>query len=88
MNKNLQNKTLEFIEKAIKKHGYKYDYSKVEYTGSHNKVCIICSEHGEFYQSATNHLSGNVRYKMIHINNFTNFLHHIMLSKQHNMLLF
>ena len=58
MNKNPQNKTLEFIEKAIKKHGYKYDYSKVEYTGSHNKVCIICSEHGEFYQSATNHLSG------------------------------
>ena len=58
MNKNPQSKTLEFIEKAIKKHGYKYDYSKVEYTGSHNKVCIICSEHGEFYQSATNHLSG------------------------------
>jgi len=57
MSKKLLND--EFIEKAIKKHGDKYDYSKVEYTGSHNKVCIICSEHGEFYQSATNHLSGN-----------------------------
>ncbi len=56
MSKKLLND--EFIEKAIKKHGDKYDYSKVEYTGSHNKVCIICSEHGEFYQSATNHLSG------------------------------
>jgi len=30
--------------------------------------------------------SGNVSYKMVHINNFTNFLNHIMLSKQHNML--
>ena len=57
MSKKLLND--EFIEKAIKKHGDKYDYSKVEYTGSHNKVCIKCSEHGEFYQSATNHLSGN-----------------------------
>ena len=56
MSKKLLND--EFIEKAIKKHGDKYDYSKVEYTGSHNKVCIICSEHGEFYQSATNHLYG------------------------------
>ncbi len=56
MSKKLLND--EFIEKAIKKHGDKYDYSKVEYTGSHNKVCIICLEHGEFYQSATNHLSG------------------------------
>ena len=48
-----------FIEKAKKVHGNKYDYSKVEYTGSHNEVRIICSEHGEFYQTATNHLSGN-----------------------------
>ena len=51
--------TSQFIQKAIKKHGNKFDYSKVEYTGSHNKVCIICSEHGEFYQTATNHLTGN-----------------------------
>jgi len=29
MNKNPQNKTSEFIEKAIKKHGDKYDYCKV-----------------------------------------------------------
>jgi hypothetical protein len=48
-----------FIEKAKKVHGNKFDYSKVEYAGSHNEVCIICPEHGEFYQKATNHLSGN-----------------------------
>jgi hypothetical protein len=49
----------QFIEKSIKIHGDKFDYSKVEYIGSHTKVCIICSEHGEFYQPPTNHLSGN-----------------------------
>jgi hypothetical protein len=59
MSKNLQIKTSEFIEKSIKTHGNKFDYSKVEYNGSHTKVSIICLEHGEFYQSPTNHLSGN-----------------------------
>ena len=59
MSNSLLHSTSKFIQKAIKKHGNKFDYSKVEYTGSHNKVCIICSEHGEFYQSATGHLSGN-----------------------------
>lgn len=59
MGKSLQHSTSQFIEKAIKKHGNKFDYSKVIYTGSHNKVCIICSEHGEFFQKVTNHLTGN-----------------------------
>src|SRR6185503_16118666 len=58
VSKNLQSSTSQFIEKSIKKHGKKFDYSKVEYIGSHTKVCIICTEHGEFYQSPTNHLSG------------------------------
>lgn len=39
-------------------HGDKYDYSKVEYTGKDNKVCIICPEHGEFWQIANNHMRG------------------------------
>lgn len=55
----LQISTSEFIEKSKKIHGNKYYYSKVVYNGSHSKVCIICQEHGEFYQSPTNHLSGN-----------------------------
>src|SRR6188768_3756671 len=58
MSKSLQSSTSEFIDKSIKTHGNKFDYSKVEYIGSHTKVCIICPEHGEFYQSPTNHLSG------------------------------
>lgn len=59
MSKNLQGRTSQFIERAIKIHGNKFDYSKVEYNGSHTKVSIICLEHGDFYQSPTNHLSGN-----------------------------
>lgn len=59
MSRNLQNSTSEFIVKSIKIHGNKFDYSKVEYVASHTKVCIICPEHGEYYQSPTNHLSGN-----------------------------
>ncbi len=63
MSKNLQNNTSEFIEKSIKIHGDKFDYSKVEYNGSHTKVCIICPEHGEFYQLPSNHLSGKECFK-------------------------
>lgn len=52
-------KTLnDFIEQSKSIHGDKYDYSKVEYVNSHTKVCIICPEHGEFWQSPNNHLSG------------------------------
>lgn len=47
-----------FIERARKIHGYKYDYSKVECNGGHNKVCIICPEHGEFWQTPSKHLFG------------------------------
>lgn len=58
INKEIQSKTSEFIVKAIKTHGNKYDYSNVKYRGSHAKVSIICPEHGEFEQSPSNHLSG------------------------------
>ena len=48
----------EFIKDAREKHGVKYDYSKVEYVNSKTKVCIICPEHGEFWQIPNSHLSG------------------------------
>ena len=51
--------TKEFIEKARKVHGDKYDYSKVEYINNKTKVCIICPEHGEFWQTPNCHLSGD-----------------------------
>jgi ribosomal protein L36 len=49
----------EFIEDARKVHGDKYDYSKVEYISTREKVTIICSEHGEFKQKASHHCSGH-----------------------------
>lgn len=51
--------TIDFIEKAKKTHGDKYDYSKVEYIGSQKKVCVICPKHGEFWIRPNDHLSGH-----------------------------
>lgn len=51
--------TSKFISEAITVHGYKYDYSKVEYKGNKVKVCIICPEHGEFWQIPKDHLHGH-----------------------------
>ena len=48
--------TKEWIDVAIKIHGDKYDYSKVEYINNHTKVCIICPDHGEFYMLPTSHI--------------------------------
>jgi hypothetical protein len=50
--------TEEWIKKAKATHGDKYDYSKSEYIGSHDKICIICPEHGEFWQEAKSHFKG------------------------------
>ena len=49
----------QFIEKARKIHGNKYDYSKVEYINAKTKVCIICPIHGEFWQTPNDHLMGH-----------------------------
>ena len=50
--------TEDFIKKAMEVHGDKYDYSKVFYTGNADEVTIICPIHGEFTQTADNHLQG------------------------------
>ena len=50
--------TEDFIEKANQIHGYKYDYSLVNYNGNKLKVEIICPEHGNFTQRANSHLNG------------------------------
>lgn len=50
--------TLDFIQKAKQIHGDKYNYSKVNYNKAIIKVCIICSKHGEFWQTPANHLRG------------------------------
>lgn len=39
-------------------HGNKYNYDKVKYTKSTDKVTIVCPKHGEFKQSPNKHLNG------------------------------
>ena len=58
MSKKISSSTEEFIKKAKKVHGDEYNYSKVEYKNNHDKVCIICPKHGEFWQRPDGHLQG------------------------------
>lgn len=52
--------TAAFIQKAKDKHGDRYDYTKLIYAGSANKVTIICKLHNhEFLQKAAHHLEGH-----------------------------
>ena len=78
---NLKYNTEEWVEKARKVHGDKYDYSKVEYVNSKTKVCIICPEHGEFWQLPSSHLTGrscplcaNYQKKKKHLSNINEFI--------------
>jgi hypothetical protein len=49
----------EFIEKAIKLHGNKFNYDKVDYKKSNIKVKIFCTKHKvEFLQTPNGHLCG------------------------------
>lgn len=50
--------TEEFIKRAKRIHGDRYDYSKVKYVNAQVKICIICPIHGEFWQTPNGHLSG------------------------------
>lgn len=48
----------EFIKRSKLCHTEEYDYSKVNYIDYTTKVCIICKEHGEFWQRPDKHLRG------------------------------
>lgn len=50
--------TEEFIEKAKKIHGDTYSYEKTSYKNYREPVLITCKKHGDFWQSAENHLYG------------------------------
>ena len=49
----------QFIERAKKVHGDKYDYSQTAYVHMHTKVTIICPIHGIFLQNPQTHVSGS-----------------------------
>ena len=52
-----------FIKDSIKIWGGRFSYLKTNYKGSHEYVIITCKEHGDFEQSATDHLCGNIACK-------------------------
>lgn len=54
-------KTNKYIEKAIKIHGNKYDYSITKYEDSHSIIEYICPEHGIIKQNAGLHIKKNSR---------------------------
>jgi len=56
--KNAKDNIQSFISKSINTHGYKYDYSKVDYKSANTKVYIICPIHGKFLQLPSNHIAG------------------------------
>lgn len=49
--------TEEFISKAKRVHGNKYDYSKVCYVDNSTKIIVICPNHGDFTQAPSAHLN-------------------------------
>lgn len=50
--------TEQFIERSIKIHNGKYDYSKSKCNGTHNKTIITCPIHGDFEQTPKEHMKG------------------------------
>lgn len=51
--------TESFVAKAKLVHGDRYDYSKTKFTNIVHKLTVVCRVHGDFSQSAHNHLNGH-----------------------------
>lgn len=58
MTKKLSRTNEQFIEEARRVHGDKYDYTKTRYVRKKDKVIITCPIHGDYEQTAHNHLRG------------------------------
>ncbi len=57
--KNVKLTTEEFIVKARRVHGGRYDYSKTIYSTGTDLITIHCPEHGPFLQAAASHLQNH-----------------------------
>lgn len=51
--------TNDFIQRARKMHGYKYDYTKSNYTKWNESIVITCPSHGDWETRAGAHLTGS-----------------------------
>ncbi len=84
----------DFINKSIKIHGNKYDYTKTNYINSHTKVIITCKKCGDFEQLASEHYNGsncprcvysNYSKKSIEYLNFISKLYNIRIQHAENV---
>jgi len=55
--KTLSSNINDFVIKAIKIHGNRYDYSLAKYVNANTKIKIICHKHGSFLQKPLSHLN-------------------------------
>ena len=49
----------EFLRRAHKAHGDRYEYDHTSYSGTSNSIRITCKKHGEFEQIAVTHTNGH-----------------------------
>lgn len=56
-NAPLEVKSLWFLLRAEIVHGSRYDYGNIHYIDSSTKIEITCTEHGNFWQNPTQHLT-------------------------------
>ena len=59
----------DFIAKAKRVHGDKYDYSLVDYVGNKTQVKLICPKHGEFLTRPDNHTNSGAGCKRCALEN-------------------
>lgn len=51
--------TQQFIERSIKAHGRRYNYSLAEYINNLAAITIVCPDHGSFSQRPAHHMDGH-----------------------------
>lgn len=76
--------TEEFIKRSKEIHHKNDDYSKVNYINNHTKVCIICPEHGEYWQRPSDHLKGKRCPKCAGMHQYTTEEYIKEVAKIHN----
>jgi len=57
--KSKRGDTARYVTRAKSVHGDRYDYSDVNFLGMHERIDIICREHGKFVQIANGHIQGS-----------------------------
>jgi len=63
-----------FVKSANRVHSHKYNYNRCTYITNLDNVTITCKKHGDFYQQARKHLSGQGCKKCANESQYCNFV--------------